>query len=778
MTRSVNFGGVTQFKPGGVTRVRATNVAATDAGPNGVLHLIGEADGGEPGVTITMDDPSLAKEVFRSGPLADAIVLAFNSSNDERITGTPSRIVAYKTNASTQSSTHVPGDEALLSGAANAGATTTVIPVNFAMVADAQIGRFVKLTLATGAETRRITDNSTTTITVSTPFSAAATAADVVQILETQLIVTSLDYGAHTNQISFEIEPGVGEGVVLTLVHEDTEEQSPEIAGEAFLRIMYAGGPIVDTGTANTVTVSGITVDVGSAPTSNEYAGMVLEMEDGKRRLIASNTAADPTVIVLDAAHSFTTSELAAYATDLPTVTVRNVTAATVSVTGTAGVATGMTSSVSPIADNLNLTFSNIGPDLTLRGLVNYLNANTNYVAEIPDGVNPDTTLMSSFDFGTRATSVDCRFDEDILPDDKGSFRRDLQVVIDWINTYSELVSAERAEGGDGEGSELPLNTGGVSANVRDVALYLTGGERGASTNSSFQTGFDTLILTRGNHIVPLISYDLVDDGYGSTATVASVAAQLSAHCTNANGINKNEMGGYIGFEGTFDELLEQARALNYTDIIVTPDKYTVLDVDGNLVEQPAWSSAVVAAAMRAGAEVGTPLTYKFTKTTAISHDTSWDSADRTDQNLLLQGGVMFTEDTGTGFRWVRDLTTHIKNDKSVFTSGSVRDAVRYIAYELRTALENEFTGEKGTLANVSAIKTFTARKLKEFKELDILVSSLDPETQTTLIEDGFRNLTVFLNGDVATVRVEIFPVHEIAFQLNDINLQVPILSA
>jgi len=117
-----------------------------------------------------------------------------------------------------------------------------------------------------------------------------------------------------------------------------------------------------------------------------------------------------------------------------------------------------------------------------------------------------------------------------------------------------------------------------------------------------------------------------------------------------------------------------------------------------------------------------------------------------------------------------------VLNDKLVFTAGGTRDATRFVAYDLRTALENEFTGLKGTLSNVTNVRTFTANKMTEYKNNNIIVDSFEPDTGN-FNPLGWRNLRVFLNGDVVTVRIEIFVVTEIAFQLNDINLQIARLS-
>ena len=232
---------------------------------------------------------------------------------------------------------------------------------------------------------------------------------------------------------------------------------------------------------------------------------------------------------------------------------------------------------------------------------------------------------MSSFDFGTRATGVDVRFDDEVAPNDNGSFRRDLQVVIDWINNNSVLISATRANTAASEGAELPSYTGGLANAVADVPVYLVGGTRGSSTNSDWQTGLDTLLNVRANSTVPLISQDLVNEGNGSTATFDTVAAQLLSHVGQARGAAQSERGGYLGRNGDLDTLIDLARTMNDTDIQVSGQKITTLDSAGNQSELDEWSTAVSLAGMRAGAaEVGEPMTFKRVKATSLDRD--WET--------------------------------------------------------------------------------------------------------------------------------------------------------
>lgn len=851
MARSVTFGGQTQYKPGGLTRINAEGMLPVGASPSGVIQLLGEADAGEPHTVIEIDDPTLAKSTFQSGPLADAIRIAFSASGDTRIPGAATRVLAYKTNNSTQASVSLPGDAAVITDTCASGSTTTVVNLTTGgLTVDAMIGRW----LATNGYIRRIVDNTASSVTVSPGLPAAFTTGAAL-ILQNQLVLTSKNYGIDANQINVEIDAGTP-GYVVTLTQGDTVETSSDIGGTSALSVRYSGGTVAKTGTSQ-VDTTGLVVTLtssGTAPSSNEWAGKVLRFANGLQRLILSNTTgalaggtgdslayAAGVVTLVDSAGAFTASDVGKHitiagatnpgnngtfivseyvgvtsvkfantsgvsetssftysSTDvIPVITLNSlyalttteiaeinsansgvgmatdvitVTTATVSITGSSGVATGISGTVSPnTADNFSITFSS---GQTLRQLVSQINSTTNFTASIPDGVNQDTTLMSTFDFGSAATTVDCRFDAEVLPTTKGNFRRDLQAIVDWINTYSNLVTAARATVGTSEGSEPPA-VDPTTSPYPIWPVYLLGGTRGTSSNSDYQAGFDALVQERANHCVPLVVSD------SGSVTFASVAAQLAAHVQLARGIGKNEMGGYIGMSGTLTQVLAQAKALNDGDVILFCQKMTFPNVDGNLTLQPEWSAAVAAASMRSGAnEIGDPLTFKFIKTTAITQDSSWSPKDRTSVNKLIAGGVMFAEEAPAGIRWVRDITTYIKNDNICYMDGNTRDAVRYLAYDLRQSIEDQFTGLKATPATVGSVRDFVSAKMNYYREtLNIIVNSLDPETQTKTLP-GYRNLRVFVEGNVATIRIEIFPVTGIVFELNDITLQLPRITA
>lgn len=864
MARSVTFNGMTQFRPGGLTRVNANALNQIGISTNGLIGLVGEADGGTPQEIVFIDDPALAKETYRSGPLADALRVAFDPSNDPRVPGGAFRCLCVRANVGTQGTLTL--YNVVATDTVAAGSTATVVNVTTGgLTVDGHDGNLLRI----AGEDREVDSNTATALTVGTAFSAVPTTGATVYLLAPMATLTSKDYGAHVNQIQQEYEPGVSSGQAWTTTFDNQSQTSGDFGGKSALQVEYVGQStevVQSTGTADGAGTSTTVVDSGASfGTFTDFfveADTAGALAETNLRKIASNTATELTVtndfnsggaptapgastgytvktgairsgtltaapaasnqLALEASLDVAANELQGLAVTITSGTgagqtrivssntagvssvltlsenwvtdpiigsqyaIKYVTVATGTMVGAAGVATAFQTSVAAngvaAATDLDITFAS---GETLQSLVDQINADANYTATIPAGINAQTTLLSQFDFDGAHTGVDLRGDKamvstppspavDVPVAWSNNFRQDLQAFINSINATNENVTAARAVvASTGAGSGRPEFTGGAVGTTGDVTKYFSGGTRGVSTNSNWQTALDLLLGERATAVVPLISQDLANLGQGSTALFASVAAQLQAHLGVSNGVGKSERGGYLGMDGTKDQIIALGNQLNDTDIAVSGQQIKVLDVDGNLVLQPEWALAVAAAGMRAGMpEVGEPLTHKYLRTFQLTQDSSWDPADRTDANQLIAAGILFAESIrGKGTRFVRDLTSYVQDDNLAYAEGSVRDVVRYVSYGLRTLLEDRFTGVKATPTNAQGLKDTSSEFLELMRSNNIIVDSTDDDGNFV---KAFHNLRVSISGDIATIRVGVFPVVGINFQLNDIYLQLP----
>jgi len=217
---------------------------------------------------------------------------------------------------------------------------------------------------------------------------------------------------------------------------------------------------------------------------------------------------------------------------------------------------------------------------------------------------------------------------------------------------------------------------------------------------------------------------------------------------------------------------------LNDQDVALVAQNPTVLNSLGSLEEFGPRMLAVMAASMRSGVtEVAEPLTHKLIRISGLTQDASWDPNDLTDANEMIINGLLFAEVVdGVGTRWVRDLTTWVADDNLAYSEGSVRDAVRYVAYGLRTTLVERFTGKKAAPSTIANVKDAANTFLETARQDDIIVDSTDPVTGSTV--KAYHNLKVTSSGDTVRINVGIFPVPGINFQLSDIFLQLPTQSS
>lgn len=798
MTMRILFNGSVLVKPGGASRVDASLFASAGLAGVGVVALIGEADGGEPNSVQIFTTPEKARKAFRSGPLAKAAALAFQPANDPRIPGGAAQLVCVKVNQSLQAAKTFqgtgtanaivaagvagpynlePGQTVVVSvnagpdqtatftataalkpgagavaatGAGNIvltvnGGEVQTIPISGGLTTPEQVAQEINNTLrdatalvnGTAVDIRsdrrgttaavNITSVTATGTTVSTGSAAGtgnvsnidevsateagavivaavtgiSSSGDPLQLINNQvgsgsiqvkntstalafgfdnlvhtaaapvnvMVVTSLDYGVHTNKISFQVTDSGG-GKILEVVFEDgtkkTTETSPVLGAAAELSVQYTG---------------------------------------------------DASTAVMTISATQLTTTLAGDQTD-----------------GTV---------------NLTVPFSTY---TTLQEVINYINAQPGYVATAIT-TNPFTFVPSDLDYVTAVS---------IKPTAYSAFAK-LFRCIEWVNQNSSLVSAERVSGGP----TAPLQTTGK--------VLLLGGARGVSTNTNWQNAFDALGQVRVNEVVPLISQDLASLGQGSTATFASVAAQADAHVAFFSSTKgKNEREAYVGMKGTKSQFLAQAGVLNSIHTVLSSQQPTVLNEFATLELMPEWAFAVLQAGMRAGAELGEPLTWKYLRVNDMTQDASWNPQD--DGEDLILGGCLIAEKVpNRGVRIVKGITTYTREDNDAYTEESIVMGWKNVAFELRTHLEDLFTGRKVSPQNISAVKSQADAKLSQLRAAGQIVDSVYADGSRDL---AYRELEVSAANDTVTLSVVVSPVSGINFILNNIFLVPAQISA
>lgn len=783
MASSITFNGITKFAPGGITRVTSDVLDNVGLNATGVIGIIGEADGGEPGETaglISFRDPSRAIQTYKSGPLVDAIRLAFQSSADPRIPSGATEVVVYKVNESTQSIVNLPHTQiASTTTTATNTSTNTVVSVVASLTGDYTgywVGVQIDALPGGPSYLRRIVSNTTSTITVTPALPVAPTTLDNVIILSNIFNLTSKDYGTHTNGIEVDLAKNADSTYQVTVTSGGTTEISNSLGGTPLLKLLYTGGALavpLDTfataGSSNSVlslTAGGLVVAAHTGKTVKIIPNV--SSPDPIYRKISTNAAGTITL-----ATPLTDDEFDSLVNSSSTIEILTVTDAVGEFYGSSGVATEFGTTITGVTgDDLSIAITDT---MTLNELVTAINANINYQAEVPSpAINGDTVLAKDFDFAV-ATPVNL---QTTIDDSAEGFKQDVKAIVDWFNNVSVYVSAERATARSTDGSCIMDGLGDLYPADIGFVFATYNGTRGTSANSDWQAGFDKLITRPMNLVVPLIDQDLVNEGFGSTATWSSVSQQLLAHIIQGRGVAGLERGGFLGIIGTKAQYIAACNSLGDADIQLVSQYPTILSASGTLYEATPKQFAVMAASMRAGVpDLGEPLTHKFILTTGIRTDSSWDPGDLTDIADLVSNGALFAETVpGQGVRWVRDITTWIRDTNLCYTEGSIRSVVREIAYNLRVGLVNRFVGRRALPATIANVKDVASTILENYRSQGAIVDSTDPTTGITT--KAYNNLRVYSQGDAIYVLVCIFPVPGINFILNDIFVRVPSQSA
>lgn len=321
---------------------------------------------------------------------------------------------------------------------------------------------------------------------------------------------------------------------------------------------------------------------------------------------------------------------------------------------------------------------------------------------------------------------------------------------------------------------EIESNKYGQLETISSTAKeFLAGGTRGYSTNTSFQDGFDALLYTRCNTVLPLISRDATSDiadgltDASSTYTIDSVNLIADTHCRTASSTtNRSERNCYVSELNTsFSAVRSSAESLNseYTSFCI--QEVLALDYTGTLTWMQPYILAAMCAGMQSGMEVGSPITYKQPNIYGIRHD---EFNPNTQYNQAIKSGILYVEEPDSGgFRIAVGNTTYGKDSNSVYNRISTLACAHYVAYNLRQQLDSIYVGTKFASAESTgeSIVTTIIALMTSFKDAGIIVGD---DTNNGL---GYKGLSVRVSGNVVYVDITITPAPGIDFILATISI-------
>lgn len=393
--------------------------------------------------------------------------------------------------------------------------------------------------------------------------------------------------------------------------------------------------------------------------------------------------------------------------------------------------------------DSLNIPLAG----KSVQDLVDIIDNHANYTATTTIKL---ATARQAADLDPVSTAID-------LTGGPATLKAAQKELLDIINGESSLISATRVAGVQGQAVVL-------------AKTFMATAVRGASTNSNFQTGFDALLATRCNIVVPLVSQDasalalLGETDAGSTFTVDAVNLQAVAHCiTASNTENRSERNCYISRKDTFANMQDKARDINSERASMLFQDVEVVGADGNLKFVDPWGASCLVAGIQAGTDVGTPATFKLVNVNGIRHS-SYNP--KTQVNLAIDAGLLPLEERDQGgFRVVVQNSTYSSDANFVFNRPSVLAAADTVAYNLRQQLEDIFCGNKARTGTADAIRNTIIGIMTTFLNDELIVGD---DTNSGL---GWKDLTVTIDGNAALIDVTITPVQGIDFILATITL-------
>ena len=308
-----------------------------------------------------------------------------------------------------------------------------------------------------------------------------------------------------------------------------------------------------------------------------------------------------------------------------------------------------------------------------------------------------------------------------------GEFLATLFRMIEIINNESALVTAARSTNATG----APDNTA--------IAVYLAGGIEGTTLFSHWQAALDLIRDIRVNTVVPLTNDP-------------AVHAATRAHCIYAAGAGQSERDAVLGADEaeTLANLKAQSLALNTRHCRYAIHNVTRYNTSGVSESFPPYiGAACIAAGMQAGSSVGTSLTHKFLNVVTVTgNDSEYTIRDNADE--LIQAGLLAAEYVpNTGYRWLRNVTTHQIDDNTAYVEASVNEAANYAIYEFRRRFE-AIIGKKGHARTANQALADAVGILGQLVDEEILTN--------------WQNLTIELAGDVMTVDVEMAPIVPVNF--------------
>jgi len=378
-------------------------------------------------------------------------------------------------------------------------------------------------------------------------------------------------------------------------------------------------------------------------------------------------------------------------------------TACTMTITVASDLATTLTTAVTGASsDDLSLTLSDTAYNTTSK-LVNYINSQANYTATINAYVDPlqptyYLDAVAAQDIATSAytcTSI-------------------LGSIIWKVSTYDPHVTCARISG---------QTTAPININYTNM----TGG-----------TDNGGLAISTANYVAALTKLEQESLDAGLILVESTSAAVHAAVASWVKLRRENDEGRWHVFLGhpkteTSADVAARCYRLNNKDVTMATPGPKIYDENNVLQSYDSVYYAAILAGQDAGSGLQQPLTNNI-----IPIDQVYTKYTIDERETLIQAGATVAkyDKKRSQFITTYALTTYTGSDSRFDTILFVKRECDHIEWNIKTYVEQRFTGKKGRQTTPNAIASLVIQLLTDFEEKDeiLLRNPADPDSQAWTI--------------------------------------------
>jgi hypothetical protein len=721
MAISTSFNGATIYKPGSYSKTQIDLGGNVPLGPAGLVAIFGESDAGAPGSAetdisqnfYTADRLSEARAKYRSGPIVDALAFLFSPAADGAIPSGAQTVWVYKTNASLRASKVLANSYGTVR-AREWGVGGNRITYKNTLTNSGQASATGSIIATFGAAldaksfSYRYNGGAVQVVTLSGVPADHSNIANLV--IELNALVSF-----NTNLIA----SASGNALVIKSKVDAVLHQKGR--GESF--------ELIDS-TATHLAALGHTVGMKIAP-SEPVATVRL---DNKRDNVQETDALGGHVVLTIGRDSSGGATSASVTVDATSIT---------------------------LTDSVATTVLDKAAYNTIKQLAEAIGFVSGWSAAVASTVYNQLPL-SALDRVVAAGAF-----ASVAAGQPARIKKDSAEVRAFFNSsiMSELVT--------------PAQLGLPNAASES---FLAGGVKGGSLSSDMVAALAKFEKFHCNSIVPLFSRDAADDitdsltDAGSSYTIDGIHQAVKTHISLMKTTkNRSERQGYLSMKASYASCKEKAGDLADSRLQLMIQDIRQIDAAGTIKWFQPWALACLVGGSRGGSPIGLPLTFKFMNCSGVrqtaqpmttaEEDIVIDFDPDTQYDDAIQSGVTFLESPRTGgFRIVVDNTTYGIDDNWVYNRANVLYAADIVAFNFRDTMEKRYVGVKNTV-RATEVKSTAESVLSTFLAQGITVSTSDAP-------NGFKDLSVRIDGNTIYITVTIKLVEGIDFVLSDITLQ------